>query len=107
MRLLNRLSKKTIPEMFKSSFDSIFLESGKLKLDPDDEGHIFGPELLVDRIPTFEAQEVAVEINGLLETDHDAVLGRELLHRVLGVSNGPVVMAGHEVDEEQRLTTEN
>jgi len=61
---------------------------------------------LVDGIPTFKAQEVSVQINGLLEAYHDAVLGRELLHRVLGVSDGPAVMAGHELDGEQRLATE-
>ena len=92
--------------MFKSSFNSIFFESGELKLDPDNEGHIFGPKLLVDRIPTFEAEEVSVQINRLLETHHDPILARELLHRVLGVSNGPVVMAEHELDAEQRLPTE-
>ncbi len=92
--------------MFKFSFNSILLESGKLKLHPDDVGHIFGSELLVYRIPTFKAKKIPVQVNRLLEADHDAVLGRELLHRVFGVPDGPVVMAGDKADAEQELTAD-
>jgi hypothetical protein len=64
--------KFSLPEQFESSFDFVFLESGKLKLDPDDVGNIFGSEMLIDRVPAVKRLKESVQVDWFLEADHNS-----------------------------------
>ncbi len=78
--------KFSLPEQFESSFDFVFLERGKLKLDPHDVGNIFGSEMLIDRVPAVKRLKESVQVDWFLEADHNSESWGEFFHRTFGMS---------------------
>ena len=49
----------------------------------------------VEHVPLVEPLEEAVQVDGLVEADHDAEASRDVTHGVLGMPEAAIVVTGH------------